>query len=84
MKLPGIARKPDYYGRITLPIEIRRRWGIEQNDLLEFAVEGDSIILLKCQSSCVFCGGADNIIIFKGKHICRECLSSLRRQAHDE
>lgn len=77
MKSTGIVRKVDELGRIVLPIELRRNLGIEEKDALEIYVEGASVILRKYQPSCIFCDNADDVVNFKGKNICRQCLKEL-------
>lgn len=77
MKSTGIVRKVDELGRIVLPIELRRTLGIEEKDALEIYVEGNTVILRKYQPSCVFCDSADDVVNFKGKNICRECLKEM-------
>lgn len=77
MKSTGIVRKVDELGRIVLPIELRRTLDIEERDSLEIYVDGSSIVLKKYQPSCVFCGSAENVVPFKGKMICRDCLGSM-------
>ena len=80
MKSTGIVRKVDELGRIVLPIELRRNLGIAEKDSLEIYVEGSSIILRKYQPSCIFCDNADDIVVFKGKNICTECLKEIMEQ----
>lgn len=77
MKSTGIVRKVDELGRIVLPIELRRTLDIEERDSLEIYVDGPTIVLKKYQPSCVFCGNAENVVAFKGKMICRDCLGSM-------
>jgi len=79
MKLLGVVRRLDAAGRVTLPRDIRRRWGIEHNDGLEIAVEGNYIILSKYRPVCIFCGGAEGIAEIKGKQVCEECLVGLEQ-----
>lgn len=80
MKLLGVVRRLDAAGRVTLPRDIRRRWGIEHNDGLEIAVEGSNIILSKYRPVCIFCGSADGITEIKSKQVCEECLTALGQQ----
>lgn len=47
MKLTGLMRKPDYYGRLVLPAEIRYRLNIKIKDPIEISVEDDMIVLTK-------------------------------------
>lgn len=77
MKATGIVRKVDELGRIVLPIELRRTLDIAEKDPLEIYVDGDSIVLKKYQSSCVFCDSTSDVKVFKGKNICSKCLKEL-------
>ena len=77
MKSTGIVRKVDELGRIVLPIELRRNLGIDEKDALEIYVEGSSVILKKYQPSSVFCENDSDIISYKVKNICRDCLQAL-------
>lgn len=77
MKSTGIVRKVDELGRIVLPIELRRTLDIEVKDSLEIYVDGSQIILKKYEPACIFCGNAKDIISYKGKNVCRSCMSEL-------
>ena len=77
MKSTGIVRKVDELGRIVLPIELRRTLGIEEKDRIEIFVEGESVILRKYQPACLFCDNAKDLILFKGKNICPDCIRSM-------
>ena len=79
MKSTGIVRKVDELGRIVLPSELRKSLGIEVKDSLEIYTSGDSIILKKYLPACVFCGEANDIITFKGKNICKNCLRQVSK-----
>jgi transcriptional pleiotropic regulator of transition state genes len=78
MKSTGIVRKVDELGRIVIPIELRRTLDIEIKDPLAIYVDGDQIILMKYSPSCIFCGDARDIINFKGKNICKNCLEKIK------
>lgn len=77
MKSTGIVRKVDELGRIVLPIELRRTLGIAERDPLEIYVDGNSVVLKKFQDSCIFCDSSHDVVNFKGKNICSECLKEL-------
>ena len=77
MKATGIVRKVDQLGRIVLPIELRRTLGIEIRDPLEIFVENDSIILRKYAPACILCGEAGDLVEYKGKKVCRECIDQM-------
>ena len=78
MKSTGIVRKVDELGRIALPIEMRRTLDIAERDSLEIFVDGDSIILKKYQPACIFCDNTKDIISYKGKNICPDCINKIK------
>lgn len=77
MKSTGIVRKVDELGRIVLPIELRRTLDIAERDPLEIYMEGDSIVLRKYEPACVFCDSAKDVVSYKGKNVCAECIRAL-------
>lgn len=77
MKSTGIVRKVDGLGRIVLPIELRRVLDVQVHSDLEIYVDGDSIVLRKYNSSCVFCGGTNGLVDFEEKKVCSGCLEKL-------
>ncbi len=84
MKATGIVRKVDELGRIVLPIELRRIMGIAERDPLEIYVDGDTIVIKKYHAACVFCDNARDVVPYKGKNICPECLKALGEKAAKE
>ncbi|MBQ0009501.1 MAG: AbrB/MazE/SpoVT family DNA-binding domain-containing protein [Ruminococcus sp.] len=79
MKSTGIVRKIDEVGRIVLPIEIRKALNIDTRDAVEIFVDSDQIVLRKYEPSCIFCGNADNVKMFKGKLVCASCAKQLSK-----
>jgi len=79
MKSTGIVRKIDELGRIVLPIELRRTLDLDTKDSLEIYVDQDAVVLKKFKKSCVFCGEGENLIEFKNKLICPECINILSK-----
>ena len=73
----GVARKVDQLGRVVLPAEVRRHFGIRPGDLIEIAVDSDAILLTKVEDRCVFCGGTASLNEFASKLVCGECVSRL-------
>ena len=78
LKSTGIVRKIDELGRIVLPIEIRNNMDLKNKDGVEIFVDGDKVILKKYDPACTFCGNADNVIYFKGKLVCKDCIETLK------
>ena len=79
MKTTGVLRKIDGLGRVLIPMEIRNKLEISQNDPLEIHVEGNSIVLRKYEPDCTFCGSSKNVIEFKGKNVCEKCRKELNK-----
>jgi AbrB family transcriptional regulator, transcriptional pleiotropic regulator of transition state genes len=79
MKSTGIVRKLDNLGRIVIPIELRKTFGIEINDTLEIFTEGDKIIMKKYHPACVFCNDARDVRLFKEKLVCGKCVRELTK-----
>ena len=77
MKSTGIVRKLDELGRVVIPKEIRNKLKIEEKDPIEIYQDGNAIVLKKYQSGCVFCGNANNLVLYNEKLICKKCLSNL-------
>ena len=77
MKSTGIVRKVDELGRVVLPIELRRTLDIEIRSPLEIYVDGDMIVLKKYEPACIFCGEAKDVVNFKDRIICTDCLKEL-------
>jgi transcriptional pleiotropic regulator of transition state genes len=73
----GVVRRVDELGRIVIPVEIRKRFGIAVRDPLEIGVRGDTIVLSKPQDSCVFCGSREQLEEFRGRPVCDNCREEI-------
>lgn len=73
MKATGIVRKTDQLGRIVIPMELRKKMGIHENDPLEIFVDEETIILQKYQpeKTCMITGkvSQENLKLAGGKII---------------
>ena len=78
MKATGIVRNVDELGRIVVPKEMRTKMDIRCGDPVEIFVEEDKIVLRKFAPNCHFCGASDELTQFKGKKLCKACLSELK------
>ena len=78
MKSTGIVRKVDELGRIVLPIELRRTLDIAEKDSLEIYM-----VLKKYQPTCIFCDEAKDVISFRGKNVCQNCIKALLQGERD-
>jgi AbrB family transcriptional regulator, transcriptional pleiotropic regulator of transition state genes len=73
----GIIRHLDELGRIVIPIEIRKRFGLTERDALEIAVKNQTILLSRPKSECVFCGATRSVVEHRGRGVCRSCVPEL-------
>jgi transcriptional pleiotropic regulator of transition state genes len=76
----GIIRHIDELGRIVIPIEIRKSFGLGEKDPLEISVKDETILLSKPHTVCVFCGRGDPLEEYRGRSICRVCIEELATQ----
>lgn len=77
IKATGIVRRVDDLGRIVIPVELRRTYGIDERDALEIFTQGDQIVLRKYLPLCLFCGSGGSVVSFQGKSVCESCRVSL-------
>ena len=73
----GIIRHLDELGRIVIPIEIRKRFGLTERDALEISVKNQTILLNRPRSACVFCGATRSLVEHMGRGVCRPCVAEL-------
>ncbi len=73
----GIIRHLDELGRIVIPIEIRKRFGLLERDALEISVKDQTILLSRPHSACVFCGATRSLVDHRGRSVCGPCVAEL-------
>ncbi len=84
MKATGIIRQVDELGRIVLPIELRRTFGIRRKDAIEIYIDDNNdIILRKYEPACIFCGSSENMLAYKGKNVCKKCAVKMKEIFED-
>ncbi len=79
MKSSAITRQLDALGRVVIPVEMRRNLNIGTRDFVEIYSEDDRIIVKKAGENCIFCGGSENLLMFRDRYICSECLAQLKQ-----
>lgn len=85
MKTTGIVRPVDRAGRLVLPMELRRQYGLLTEDAsVEIFVDGDMIILRKYAPACIFCNSLDDVVEYKEHKVCRECAGKLFTECVEE
>lgn len=83
MKSTGIVRKVDELGRIVLPMELRKTLDINPKDPIEIFVDKEKVVLRKYEGKfdkCSFCEDTEQLVDFKGKNVCTNCLQELHAQ----
>ena len=78
MKSTGIARRVDELGRVVIPIELRKKLEIENQDSMEIFVDKDNVILRKLERSCIFCGSEKELQKYFDKLICKKCCEKIK------
>jgi transcriptional pleiotropic regulator of transition state genes len=73
----GVVRHVDQLGRVVIPSEIRKRFGLTTRDPVEISLSGDEIVLSRPQSACVFCGRTEPLVEHRGRPVCRHCVDEL-------
>ncbi|MFR5684209.1 MAG: AbrB/MazE/SpoVT family DNA-binding domain-containing protein [Clostridia bacterium] len=79
LKNTGVKRKVDELGRIVIPIELRNKLNILEDDTLDIYIDRNSIVLKKEENTCMFCGSTKNLVSFKEKQICHDCIKNIAR-----
>ncbi len=78
MKSEGIVRNIDSVGRIVMPRDIRERLGLTaDNSAVEIYTEGEKVIFKKYVPACMFCNNADDLILYNGNKICKDCVQKM-------
>jgi looped-hinge helix DNA binding domain, AbrB family len=77
-KSTGIVRKIDELGRVVLPKELRKTFGLERNSPVEIFTNDHQIILQKYEPSCMICNSCEDIVYVGSKKICKECHSMVK------
>jgi AbrB family transcriptional regulator, transcriptional pleiotropic regulator of transition state genes len=80
LKSTGVVRKIDELGRIVLPSELRRVFGIREGEELEISVDGERIVLQKRADVCLFCGAESADLEFRNRKVCHNCAGELGSQ----
>ncbi len=64
-----------------IPTGLRRDLGMNPGTPVEIYREGEKIVLQKYAPACVFCGGAEDVKLFRGRFVCRRCAKTLEECA---
>ena len=68
-------------GGISIPVGLRRELAIRPGDALDVETDAQGNVILKRRlPRCVFCGSTENVSIFMGKGICRNCAGQIGKE----
>lgn len=68
-------KKMSQGGTISIPVQLRREYGLHPGDAYGITVQDDGSVLLKPHTAhCVFCGGTENVTVMEGRGICAACV----------
>lgn len=73
-----MERRVDELGRVVIPKHIRKRLGLDTKTKVAFETDGDRLIITKAFPTCVVCGGEEQLIKIKDKHICTDCAKLIK------
>jgi len=73
----SIVRKVDNCGRISIPKEIRDRLTFKGEEIVRIYTDKNKIILLKNEPGCIFCHTKDDLVVYKKRLVCRDCLNDV-------
>lgn len=78
-QIRGVGRRIDHLGRVVIPVEIRRAFGIRPGDEVDISVNADSdgIVLRKVEAACVFCKATESLTEHQGKLVCATCRAEI-------
>lgn len=76
MKSTGIIRRIDELGRLVIPKEIRRVYGLDTGVGVDIYTDGDMVILEKHKETCAFCNEHRDALYADEKLCVCICLSA--------
>ncbi|MCD7855193.1 MAG: AbrB/MazE/SpoVT family DNA-binding domain-containing protein [Clostridiales bacterium] len=77
MKPTGIVRDIDELGRIVLPKELRKQFGLAAKTPMEIFTSEDTIILRKYEPGDIFTGEMNDLVDFQGKKVSKSNIIKL-------
>ena len=80
MQPKGIVRKFNDNGRVAIPIEWRRDYGLEDAGVMvEVLATKQGVLVRKYEPACVFCGSMEQLENIEDKKVCRKCIDKLKK-----
>jgi AbrB family transcriptional regulator, transcriptional pleiotropic regulator of transition state genes len=76
----GVARRIDDLGRVVIPSEFRKAFGIAAGEVVDMTIEGDAIVVRRIEASCSLCGSehVSGAIRWNERLLCGDCVSGIK------
>ena len=79
MSFKGFVREIDSVGRVVIPKQLRKDFGLTSADShVIITAENGCIVMRKAVNACVFCKSEHELSEFSGQFICAACLSDIK------
>lgn len=80
MQKVGTIRGIDSFGRVVLPVKLRRKLHLMDRDAVRIWAEDQALVIERVKKSCIFCGSENKVLTaFDGYHICSACLEKIKK-----
>ena len=76
--MKGIEREIDRNGRLVIPMEFRKKLGVEFNSKVFVLLLNGEIVIRTQKSTCALCG--ENISANKRIPLCDNCISKVKEE----
>lgn len=80
MKSTFKVQKLELHGRFYINKALQENFNITSGDLVSIYREKDYIVIKKIRKSCMFCNKETDLKDFKGNHICKNCINSIKNE----
>ena len=77
MKATGLVRRTDHLGRLVIPKKLRAAYDISVDQEMEIYVENECVIIRKHLDKCYFCNGFGELVTYKDRSICHNCIKQM-------
>jgi len=77
MNSTGIVKDIDSLGRFVIPNSLRKTLDLKT---LEIFIDGENLVLKRVDVDyCIFCEEKNDLIKFKDKLICKNCIGKIKK-----
>lgn len=75
----SVIRPVDALGRTVIPMEVRKLLNLPVKAKMQIFIDGNAIVLKQFEDKCVFCGSEENLVSFKDKKLCPDCIEMIKQ-----